>query len=94
MHTLHGRRNTPRLIAILEQEYGLPIATLREIVAEHKTRLRAGNPVTIEEVKPWLRETRVRVDHPDWTEEQVQAKLLAGDDALAMVQSMLSGVAA
>lgn len=36
--TITGKRNTPRLVSILEANTGLPITTIRQIYAEDKQR--------------------------------------------------------
>lgn len=68
---LHGRRNTPKLVAILEQEYNLPIATIRALVEEHKTRIRSGNPVTSEEAILWMMRERIRRENPGLSESEL-----------------------
>lgn len=59
-HTIQGHRNTPRLITIIEQEWGLPIQEIRDIYREHKERLSAGNPVTMQEARQWYSQKHIR----------------------------------
>jgi hypothetical protein len=51
--TLNGQRNTPHLVAILEEEFGLPIAELRELVQEDRERKAQGKPIDRWEASDW-----------------------------------------
>lgn len=93
-HTLHGRRNTPRLVAILEHEFNLPIATIRALVEEHKTRLRSGNPISNEEAVMWIKMNKIRDAHPDWTDEQILVELQVRNERIRQAFDRAPGVAA
>lgn len=50
---LNGKRNTKYLVAILEEEFKLPIAELRELVREDRERKAAGKPIDRWEALDW-----------------------------------------
>jgi hypothetical protein len=50
---LSGKRNTAHLVAILEEEFKLPIAELRELVREDRERKAAGKPIDRWEALDW-----------------------------------------
>lgn len=50
---INGKRNTKSLIHILETEWSLSISEIREIFAEHRERISAGNLFSEEELTGW-----------------------------------------
>lgn len=72
-YCLNGKRNTPHLVAILEEEFKLPIAELRELVREDRERKAAGKPIDRWEASDWniIRKSRLA----GMTEEEIQISL-------------------
>jgi hypothetical protein len=54
--TLAGRRNTPRYVRALENGWRLPIAELRRIYNEDKSRIEPFTHAEIREFRDWYRE--------------------------------------
>ena len=54
-NVINGKRNTKSLIRILETEWSLSISEIREIFAEHRERVSAGNLFSEEELTGWYK---------------------------------------
>jgi len=72
-YCLNGKRNTAHLVAILEEELGLPIAELRELVREDRERKAAGKPIDRWEANDWNTVRKGRL--AGQTEEEIQISL-------------------
>lgn len=57
-YVIKGQKKSKRVEAILEQEYGLTLAEIQELIIEHITRMEEGNPITLEEAFEWDRQRR------------------------------------
>jgi hypothetical protein len=72
---LSGKRNTKHLVAILEEELGLPIEELRELVREDRERKAAGKPIDRWEALDWNTVRKMTADGR--SDEEIQKWLEA-----------------